>query len=493
MSSQEQNSSSSVTSVSGQSSEGIVVSAAVESIDNRDVDDDEDHGHEVTVIGQRGPKKDMPLWKYFSEVRTADGVFSVCQQRGCKYRNKGRNTTTLKNHLAKHPEQYEEFMKLYKSATEWKRKLQSDKNRLQSDVTEFFPNNSVVAYDRNFTKFKVMKKSLTQLAACTSMSLNLVSSEEFREYTAALDARGAASLPSRYTLKNWIITWTNDMQHAVVDNIRRARKFSVCCDMWSQQGLTHSFIGVTVQYYNKDNRRLETAALSCRELPHPHTADAIRNEVLKILSDWGLDEANVLRYITDQGANMIAAFRSFVIIQSCAEDADESSDDTSDDGSDQVTASDAADAEAQAFFDNVAESERVFPRRNSCYAHVMNVACHTVLDMPMSQIQKLREKVLSIVRKFAASGVATEKLKAMAGKKLIKVAQTRWNSFYYVCCRVYELKEHVVAICAAQDWPITFAWSDVELCCELLKPIADAITYVKVIHMPPAQQSFLVF
>lgn len=91
----------------------------------------------------------------------------------------------------------------------------------------------------------------------------------------------------------------------------------------------------------------------------------------------------------------------------------------------------------------------------------------------------MKRKVLPLINKFSKSGVATEKLKMLAGKKLLKVAPTRWNIFFYVCQRAAKLKKEVTEICLERKWDITFQWSHVELCRDLLRPLATATTYLE--------------
>lgn len=42
-----------------------------------------------------------------------------------------------------------------------------------------------------------------------------------------------------------------------------------------------------------------------------------------------------------------------------------------------------------------------------------------------------------------------------------------------------EVEEEVIIICAKRDWPISFVWSQLEICRGPLKPLADATKYLK--------------
>lgn len=45
------------------------------------------------------------------------------------------------------------------------------------------------------------------------------------------------------------------------------------------------------------------------ELDHPHTAHSIKVVVDTSLEDWGIPKEKVLTFITDNGSNMVAAFK----------------------------------------------------------------------------------------------------------------------------------------------------------------------------------------
>ncbi|KZR96972.1 Uncharacterized protein APZ42_008390, partial [Daphnia magna] len=129
--------------------------------------------------------------------------------------------------------------------------------------------------------------------------------------------------------------------------------------------------------------------------------------------------------------------------------------------------------------DNMDWMEEEFPKRLTCIDHELNTMCHRVLDKTTSPISKLKCRVLPLINRFSKSGVAVEKLKYLAVKKLLKVVPTRWNSFFYVCNRLSKLKEAVIKVCLERGWEIDFLWNDVELCRDFLRPMAIATTFLK--------------
>ena len=85
----------------------------------------------------------------------------------------------------------------------------------------------------------------------------------------------------------------------------------------------------------------------------------------------------------------------------------------------------------------------------------------------------LKKEILKLITKITKSCAATEQLKSLAGKSLLSVAATRWNSFFLVCDRLIDVKEHVIAVCNSKDWPIMFKWSEVRTIRDLLQPFAQ--------------------
>ena len=67
-----------------------------------------------------------------------------------------------------------------------------------------------------------------------------------------------------------------------------------------------------------------------------------------------------------------------------------------------------------------------------------------------------------------------EFLESLGGRKIIKIAVTRWNSLYFACQRLLELRQNIILVCDQFNIAIEFEWAKVKNLCELLKPFADA-------------------
>jgi len=134
----------------------------------------------VCFLGSRGPKRCSPIWTYF-KVRITDGVVAcVCSVNGCRYSNKGKNVTTLKNHLkTRHPTEFELCYKDKRAA----RPIPSGIAESLGNEASTNSSDKVEPYSRDSDEFKRLKLKVTIFAACTSFPLTLVNCPEFKGVT----------------------------------------------------------------------------------------------------------------------------------------------------------------------------------------------------------------------------------------------------------------------------------------------------------------------
>lgn len=143
-------------------------------------------------------------------------------------------------------------------------------------------------------------------------------------------------------------------------------------------------------------------------------------------------------------------------------------------------------SEEEMFYEAEEFYKEAFPKRLTCVAHALNLIFHKVLDNDETLMGKTRKKILNLLKKINASGVFNQKLKQLAGKKLLKIAKTRWNSYFYVLHRLLQLKNEIVEICREKLWGINFDWNDVEKFVALMKPLAIATTFLEGDKYPTA-------
>jgi hypothetical protein len=96
------------------------------------------------------------------------------------------------------------------------------------------------------------------------------------------------------------------------------------------------------------------------------------------------------------------------------------------------------------------------------------------LDITLGIVFYSIKQARKLVSKINTSSVATPRLIALAGKKLLSDVSTRWSSNYLVFSRFYELRHSVNTICEEMGWDslsIT-SWGMLKSIIDLLEPFA---------------------
>ncbi len=220
------------------------------------------------VVKSRGPLRTARVWKYFNIVYNQEEKcdYSHCRlflnqqsESGeivkvkCTYFNKGRNTTTIRGHLQKfHKNEATEMEKLEQQD----QVLAVSQPSFQQKVTKFFGDQAETIirkskknpYPLDSPIYQRLKAGLTRLAACTSFTLSMVEAAEFSQIISDLDSRAGDSLPSRNTLKKWVISFSEKVTRNLVATLKRIGSYFVTIDIWSTPGLDKFFLGVVVIY-----------------------------------------------------------------------------------------------------------------------------------------------------------------------------------------------------------------------------------------------------
>lgn len=193
---------------------------------------------------------------------------------------------------------------------------------------------------------------------------------------------------------------------------------------------------VTLLLYFIDNDcKLKSYLLSCFMYSESHTSDNLKNELLRVIKEWGLE-------------NRISA---------C----------TSDNAS------------------NIRKAIDLFKWRHvSCFAHSLNLA----VQKAIKEIQEVKEKVSGIVRHFEKSSTAAGKLNLIQEQlgyspplDLIQYVVTRWNSTFEMFQRVLDLKIPLSTALAennCNEYLTNNDWIIITKACELLKPFKEITTEI---------------
>lgn len=143
----------------------------------------------------------------------------------------------------------------------------------------------------------------------------MVDSSHFHALLIHANSRIADCLPSRNTLKKWVVDYSTKVKKNIIASLKAAMNFFVTMDIWSQPGLDKFYLGVVAVFYNPKSPRIQVAALACRDFPRPRTGLRIRQLFEQIFVEYDLDVKKVIRFTTDKGANVVNALRPYKVVQ----------------------------------------------------------------------------------------------------------------------------------------------------------------------------------
>ena len=190
----------------------------------------------------------------------------------------------------------------------------------------------------------------------------------------------------------------------------------------------------------------------------PHCRQLTRD----VLRDWEIDVTRISRILTDNGSNMVAAFREnsqIIAEQKESENEVEEEEEEEEveveeviaiekeaevgvedelDSKDEEMECDSSDIlkEIESFYTAENHHNSVFASLNrlSCFSHTLQLVARQ-FDASASA-KKVLSKVYCLVKRFSKSGKATEKLITLSRKKLLSHCPTRWSSTHIVVSRL---------------------------------------------------------
>ena len=357
---------------------------------------------------------------------------------------------------------------------------------------------STRVYDSKSKKHQAITLRLATFVGATNISLSLIDSAEFRELITELDPR--YKIPHSKKLGIEIENLYGNVKRKISSSLQNTRLISVCANIWSKPGMTTSFLGITAHYFSYHDSHRHNVTLAVSRLPSPHTADRILETFDAIIDQWEIPHNKLFRVLTDNGSNMVAAFKdqltSEVRIESadgddaeqCYINVDPGNGDESDIMDEPMEYDSEHDSESDAeingersastdisnFEQREIEHALAFNsyKRIGCFIHALQLVVKIFETAPLFK-GSLR-KAHSIVKKVNKSTKATEKLIEKAKKKLVSNCPTRWDSTYLMISRLLDVKQHLTTVLDELTWDNLTAtqWKHLETIRELLKPFA---------------------
>lgn len=348
-----------------------------------------------------------PLWNHFEQVTIENIRYYRCKVEGCDYKNKGRNHSTLMSHLqAKHTGVYTQI-NIENVA----------KKSKDGGITQYLVPAKVNSFG------DIMEDKIIELFVNSTLPLRFIDDENFIQFVEFLNPKAKKHLFKRNTLVKKL-NQRNIYHRTEIKNLISSAKFvSISCDIWTQKNYTASFLGITVQFYNMNTKSIQNFALDLAQIEQPHTALVIRESLSRSLSFW-LKPSQVIRCVTDAGANVKAAFRR----QDCEDNISEDEQILEDSNDEIMQESDFSideDDDIEVNMSNDQENE-IFDvtdmKRITCIAHLLNTVSRNAFDTTGSDIHALKRAILKFVKQITISAKKTEYLTKIGGKTLVKFA-----------------------------------------------------------------------
>ena len=142
----------------------------------------------------------------------------------------------------------------------------------------------------------------------TGLPATTVEDEAFILMMETFDRR--LTIPKRTKINNLVDKLYNDEKQRFKERLATARKITIGLDIWSKKGLTASFLAISACYFCTQEKKAQHILLRLDQIKHPHTAECIKKCVDKCAEDWGIPQHKILTAITDNGSNMVAAFKT---------------------------------------------------------------------------------------------------------------------------------------------------------------------------------------
>lgn len=242
---------------------------------------------------------------------------------------------------------------------------------------------------------------LLEMITTDFQPFSVVSDEGFRRFTEALNPD--YTLPSRQFLSGTLLPAKYiEVQNRARELLKDAHSITLTTDAWTSCA-NDSYLALTAHFIDS-SFKIKSVLLEVCSLNDHHTSANLAAEIKRIITEWDIRENKILLAIADNAANIKKTVQ-----------------------------------------------EHLKLRYLGCFAHTLNL----IAQDSIKPLEPLILKVKDIVAYFRRSAVAKSKLDAyqrqnnQIPKKLIQAVSTRWNSVYYMCERLLELKEQVRASLAA--------------------------------------------
>ena len=183
---------------------------------------------------------------------------------------------------------------------------------------------SISKYKTDSLELSVKEKAIAQWIARTGLPVRTIEDEDFVLMMKTIDKK--LTIPKKTKINNLIDQLYIAEKQKFKERLATARRTTICMDIWTKKGLTASSLTISACYFCTQENKPQHILLKLDQISHPHTAECIRLD--RCTEDWGIPKDKILTVITDNGSNMVAAFKNDEHEPSSSEDSEESDEDS---------------------------------------------------------------------------------------------------------------------------------------------------------------------
>ncbi|XP_028281080.1 zinc finger BED domain-containing protein 4-like [Parambassis ranga] len=178
------------------------------------------------------------------------------------------------------------------------------------------------------------------------------------------------------------------------------------------------------------------------------------------MQDWGISDEKIITVITDNGSNMVAAFKRIT----------PEGEATTEDSEDSPMAESDCEPETD---DMRYQHIDMDIQRMPCVVHTLQLVVHTI--QKEASVKRVLDKARSVVKLFRKSSVATQRILDECGLTVVNDCPTRWSSIFNMVARLLKIKDSVCKIANDMGWDslLPSEWQKLKSLHELLLPFAE--------------------
>lgn len=344
-------------------------------------------------------------------------------------------------------------------------------------------------------------RNCIELIAIHLLPFQLLNFRPFRNLTSTHSTSTGTTLNAE-NIKKYIKLTASEIQEKIKKEVHK-KMVSVKLDIGSRYD--KSVLGVNIQFYSKQIKKIVIRTLGMIELEGFHTTRDLEREITQLLQVFKIDKRNIYSYTSDNGSNMISLGRLLRSMQHDLALGDEMR--AMQENEDSSSESD--DEDENAGESNVQSSyrhENILQNMNQVFTilSVIRCACH-VLNLAVTSTLKQVEAgtIVNDIRKIV------KQFKALKYKRIIKElkiprpkldVETRWNSMYMMFSSLLAIKENLDTIYhefsrdeAASIKVNDEQWRFIETFCDAFKPPYDATKRLQSVQLPMSKKDKFYF